>query len=256
MARDIEFHEAANIFPLDDEHLDELAKDIKANGQQVLIQLLDGKILDGRRRWLACRKACVSPKTEVVKTDDPVSYVLSLNLHRRHLSPSQSAMVAGRARKIFDEQALKRKSEGGSHGAKSGHGQHVANLPDAEKGRSRDKAAAAVGVGGRTVDYASKVLKTGTPELVAAVDADKIAVSTAARLASEAPEVQNETLVSARGRPSARTIEHEAPPENGKTGKGVTLANEAINCLKRIPKNDHLRKRGFQIVTDWIRLNK
>jgi hypothetical protein len=252
MAREIEFHEAANIFPLDDEHLDDLAADIKAKGQQVLIQLLDGKILDGRRRWLACRKAGVLPKTEVVKTEDPVSYVLSLNLHRRHLSPSRSAMVAGRARKLFDEQAKERQQVRKGHQA----GSTVANLPQLDKGKSRDKAAAAVGVGGRTVDYASKVLKNGTPELVAAVDSDKIAVSTAARLASEPPEVQNETLASAHGRPSARTIEHEPSIKNGKTGKGVTLANEAINCLKRIPKNDPLRKRGFQIVTDWIRLNK
>jgi hypothetical protein len=36
-------------------------------------------------------------------------------------------------------------------------------------------------------------------------------------------------------------------------GVGVLRANEAIDVLKRIPKNDALRKRGFQIVTDWIK---
>ncbi len=50
MPRDYEFHSAANIFPLDDEHTDELAKDIKAHGLLVKIAILDGKILDGRRR--------------------------------------------------------------------------------------------------------------------------------------------------------------------------------------------------------------
>jgi hypothetical protein len=39
-------------------------------------------------------------------------------------------------------------------------------------------------------------------------------------------------------------------------GKGVALAHDAINSLSRIPKNDRLRKRGFQIVKDWIRHNE
>ncbi len=38
-------------------------------------------------------------------------------------------------------------------------------------------------------------------------------------------------------------------------GKGVFLANEAINSLSRIPTNDALRMRGFQIVMDWIKKN-
>jgi len=54
-------------------------------------------------------------------------------------------------------------------------------------------------------------------------------------------------------------IEPEPEPELEEgvdNGVGVSRAHEAINCLKRIPKNDRLRKRGFQIVTDWIRDNQ
>src|SRR5262245_52912883 len=36
---------------------------------------------------------------------------------------------------------------------------------------------------------------------------------------------------------------------------GVTHANYAINALIRIPKDDALRERGFQIVADWIKSN-
>jgi hypothetical protein len=39
-------------------------------------------------------------------------------------------------------------------------------------------------------------------------------------------------------------------------GVGVALANEAINCLIRIPKNDALRERGFEIVADWVESNR
>jgi hypothetical protein len=45
-------------------------------------------------------------------------------------------------------------------------------------------------------------------------------------------------------------------PEGVSRGSGIVHAHEAIACLKRIPKNDALRKRGFQVVTDWIRHNK
>lgn len=39
-------------------------------------------------------------------------------------------------------------------------------------------------------------------------------------------------------------------------GKGVTLANEAINALSRIPKNDKLRARAWEIVRDWLDANE
>lgn len=42
----------------------------------------------------------------------------------------------------------------------------------------------------------------------------------------------------------------------GGLGQGVDRGNEAIDVLKRIPKKDALRKRGFQIVADWIKHNK
>jgi len=44
-------------------------------------------------------------------------------------------------------------------------------------------------------------------------------------------------------------------PEGTLQGVGVIHAHEAINCLMRMPKRDALKKRGFQIVTDWIKDN-
>lgn len=248
IAATYENHEAANIFPLDDEHMDELAADIKAHGLREPIHIFEDRILDGRRRWMACRIAGVKPTTVEVETDDPVAYVISLNLHRRHLSVSQQSMVAGRARKFYDEAAKERqKSAGGDHSKAL-----MANLPQA-LGTARDLAGKAVGVSGKSVEYSTAVLTKGTPALIAAVDSDKIAVSTAARMTALAPDAQDQFVANARGnRKKTRTIKRVEPdPKPGEIkslGKGIRYANEAINCLQKIPKNDALRKQGFQLV--------
>ena len=249
----MQFHEAANIFPLDDEHTNALADDIRANGLRMPIETLDGKIIDGRRRSIACGMAGVKPTFRKIETDDPVAYVLSLNLHRRHLSASQCGMIAARAREIYEKAAKERQKLSEGRGQKG-----VENLPHLNQGRARDLAGKAVGVSGKTVDYGSRVLRDGTPALIAAVDADKIAISTAARMAAMPDDAQDEFAAKTKGRRGARKnerIEPEEKPEGVSRGVGVMRANEAINCLMRIPKNDGLRKRGFQIVTDWIRHN-
>ncbi|MFH1264485.1 MAG: ParB N-terminal domain-containing protein [Planctomycetota bacterium] len=108
----MEYHEAANIFPLsEDDELDALADDIRQHGLQVPVETLDGKIIDGRRRWLACIIAGVQPDVVEVDPDDPVAYVLSLNVDRRHLNESQRAMVGDAARDYYAEQAKERQKE-------------------------------------------------------------------------------------------------------------------------------------------------
>ena len=78
-----------------------------------------------------------------------------------------------------------------------------------------------------------------------------------AELSREIVKRNNEFYAPVDARPKPlrqnRVVEPEPElPEGVSRGVGVDRANEAINCLKRIPKNDRLRKRGFQIVTDWI----
>jgi N6-adenosine-specific RNA methylase IME4 len=89
------FHEYADIFPmLPLEELDTLAADIAANGLLEPITLYEGKVLDGRNRYVACLNVAVDPRLTQYTGDDPLGFVVSKNLHRRQLTSSQRAVVA------------------------------------------------------------------------------------------------------------------------------------------------------------------
>ena len=73
--------------------LRDLADDIAANGLRDPITLTpDGQLLDGRNRALAALMAGFDPMTMAViyDGDDLVSFVLSRNKHRRHMSQTIS----------------------------------------------------------------------------------------------------------------------------------------------------------------------
>src|SRR5215471_5567565 len=90
-----EYHELAREVPaMPSAELRELAKDIKANGLQVPIVLYEGKILDGRHRYHACVTEGIEPVFVDFEGDDPFDFVLSMNLHRRHLSAAQLKRLA------------------------------------------------------------------------------------------------------------------------------------------------------------------
>jgi hypothetical protein len=98
----------------------------------------------------------VQPTYRAVQVADPVAYVVSLNLKRRHLTPSQRSLCAARAREVYDRQAKERQRLSEGRGKKG-----PANLPDL-KGDARDQVGKAFGVSGRSVDYASEALKAAS----------------------------------------------------------------------------------------------
>jgi hypothetical protein len=55
-----------------------------------------GLIIGGRNRYATCEKIGIEPLTRPYAGPDLVSYVISLNLRRRHLDESQCALVAAK----------------------------------------------------------------------------------------------------------------------------------------------------------------
>jgi ParB-like nuclease family protein len=156
-------HPAAALLPmLPPDQLDQLAADIRANGLREAIVVHEGQVLDGRNRLAACKLAEVEPHYREFDGDDPIAYVLSANVHRRHLTTGQRAMVAvamlpeleARAR---GRQGVRTDLRAGSPGSQNGH-------------RARDEAARLVGASPRSVGDAKR-LATEAPELAAEVRA-------------------------------------------------------------------------------------
>lgn len=179
-------HPYAKLFPMLGE-ADGLAlrEDISANKQRERIIILDGMILDGRNRQqqleaLGLVDGQLPPEGDDLwitryrrfnreQDGDALAFVLSLNLHRRHLTDSQRAMVAA-------DLATMRQGERTDRADSS---EPSANLPKV----SQSDAAEMLHVSTRSVTAATKVREHGAPELVERVTAGEVSVSAAAEVA-------------------------------------------------------------------------
>jgi hypothetical protein len=137
------------------------------------ITLFCGEILDGRNRLRACEARGIEPRFEDYTGNDPLAFVVSANLKRRHLSDTQRTWIAAK----------------------------ISNYPmgrvrDEERGKvvSVKEAAALMNVSPRQLGRAKAVLKYGVPELIAAVDSGEILMRPAADLAVKSAEAQREAL--------------------------------------------------------------
>jgi N6-adenosine-specific RNA methylase IME4 len=168
------FHLLADLFPLiEGDEFAALAEDIRANGLREPVVLFQGQILDGRNRYRACETAGVACRFVEYAGRDPVGFVISMNLRRRHLDDSQRAMVAAKLATL-----------------RQGDNQHTEGLPI---GRSSEL----LNVGERSVARAREVLDHGVPELQQAVERGEVSVAAAADVATESAEAQREIV--ARG---------------------------------------------------------
>lgn len=209
------FHEAADIFPrMTDDEFESFKKDIAENGlQTAIVTIPNGQIIDGRHRWRACMETHTQPRYQVYQ-GNPWTYVISANLHRRHLNTSQRAMVVAR---IADRKpGLRNQSAPRNRGADH-------HLPP-----TQGQAAEMLNIGLSSVTDARRVTKMGTPELRELVDDGLAAVSTAARVSGMSQDIQREFVQRVRNgeKPTdvARVpIEVPAHPANGHKRKPVPV---------------------------------
>lgn len=141
-----ELHPLCVLFPrMVGGEFDALREDIRANGLRAPIVLHDGMILDGGNRYRACIEAGVTPEFTEFTGGNLASFVLSANLHRRHMREGQQAAIVASAQDWATAQ---------SHGGNR-RGDQAATLP-LETIKQR---AAESGASERTQRMADKVAK-------------------------------------------------------------------------------------------------
>lgn len=156
---------------MQDQEFADLKRDIQENGLLEEIWLHpDGRIIDGRNRYMACVDLGIRPEYRTWNDDEGslVLFVLSLNLHRRHLTSGQKAAIALEIEPMLAEEAEERMKAGGGDKKSETYqksGKEIFPYPIENKGQARDQAAAAVGTNGRYVSDLKKVKKQA-PELV------------------------------------------------------------------------------------------
>lgn len=209
-------HEVADIFPMmGDDEFAALKADIRANGQREPIWTYQGKVIDGRNRLKACRELGMEPKLKEWNGEGSmVEFVVSLNLHRRHLSDDQRGICAAEAtERLKEEMRARQKAAGGdkkSPEAKKRREEKslVADSPQAitEKKpapKSREVAAKAFHVAPRKVQD-SVTLRKKAPDLAEKVKQGTITLPQAKREVARAEkraELETKAEAAEKARP-------------------------------------------------------
>ena len=199
------FHPLANIFPLmEGNQLNVLVEDVRTNGLNDEIVLHEGTVLDGRTRLRACIAAGVPYRTVPFKGTDPIAFVISANVHRRHLTNRQRAIAAAK----------------------------LSNLP---VGRLKENApiggispaatAKFFGVSLRSVQRAATLLQCANPDLVEMITNGRLSISAAANQSIHSTTVSSvKPAVSAKRQPARR--EGAQPPQPLKQTVNQSLDGE------------------------------
>lgn len=213
-------HKVASIFPMmSAEEYSNLLEDIKQNGQREPIWTYQGQIIDGRNRYRACEELGITPKTREWNAQGSlVQFVLSLNLHRRHLSSSQKAVVALEVLPMLEEEAR----------ARQGTRTDLGNIPQiiagSQPSEARDIAAQLVGTNRQYVSDA-KAIATKAPELLEQVKEGTLTL----------PEAKRELKAQALEAKRAEELKPEPPISaaskfNPRPGDIWRLGRHTLHC--------------------------
>lgn len=216
----VKIHPAAELFPMmGDSEYAGLLEDIKVNGLNFSVVFRGDELIDGRNRLRAIQDlgwdlSEYSTTVEPSEIADPIQYVLSLNLHRRHLNESQRGMVASRVATLrnTDNQHSMSQKEGSPIG-----------LPSTQQ-----QAADSLNVGLGTVKRARRVIDKAVQEIVDAVEHGDVSVSAAAEV-SELPKAEQRKLAKAGPKAvkdaaaKSRKAKEPKPRKPGQPSGGTTF---------------------------------
>ncbi|MFM8537813.1 MAG: ParB N-terminal domain-containing protein, partial [Planctomycetaceae bacterium] len=161
--------------PLPPAEFASLVADIATHGLLHPIVLHRGEVLDGRNRLLACQRAGVVPRfTEWRGQGSPLEWAISANIRRRHLSPSQRAVLALDLLPLLEHEAKSRQR------LSRGRGRRGATTTASSSGGVRGKAsqiAARLAATNSAYVERAKRLHAEFPDLVEAVRLGRVTLT-------------------------------------------------------------------------------
>ena len=249
-------HEYADLFPMmATADIARLAEDIRENGQANPIVTYEGKILDGRNRYQACLMAEVDPRFTEYEGTTPLVFVVSHNLHRRHLNESQRGMVGARLANL-------------QHG-EMGNGRKVDSAIALSKSPVTQKQAAEMlNIGVDTLKRSKAVLKNGIPELQDMQMSGEVSAKAACEVAKLPEEEQRKAVLggvagvkAAAKKPPLEqhsgSAESTTQEQSSTRQKPLTIAHAmgifyvAKNHMEKIAKNDIERIDALKAMIDY-----
>ena len=248
-----ERHPLSAAFPdMDPEEFQDLLSSIKIHGQREPITLFENKILDGWHRYQACQKLEISPATYEFDGEDPVSYVIDLNLNRRHLSPSQKALAVV------------------SCNSWRGVGKPVIPPRGGINCRQDDISATDMakraGVGTRTIERAKQVVSTGDQETLDKVRKGAISLSQALKAIDNAdpsnapPKPIEPRLPAAVSQDTYQSLKAEYESLKSLYQELFDNAEEMakeLQILESIKENEHVeRMKQMQVEIDSLTISR
>ncbi|HEY0889593.1 MAG TPA: hypothetical protein VGE38_08285 [Nocardioides sp.] len=239
-----EVHPVAALFPfIEGEAFREFVEDIRVNGQREPVVLdAEGRLLDGRNRARACQALGIDVKETRYSGDDVEQWIISHNVHRRHLTTSQKAMIAARLATL---------KHGSNQYAEKVDGSKEPSTPEAKSERSAPsivEAAAQFNIARESVKRARAVIESGDDDLIKAVESGEKTVSAAAReVRSSAPAAADDKRAWVRAEERVKQISDLAE-------RGATSAQIAREIgVSEIQVRRLAREHGVLIIADEVR---
>ena len=189
----MKFHPISDMFPMmSEQEFAGLLADIREHGlREVILVSEDDQIIDGRNRFRACQELKIEPRFRTIQANGSLThFVISMNLHRRHLDASQKAAVALAIERELAKEAKQRQLAAQNN--KSGRAVRE-KIPQLGNGRARDQAAAVVGVNPRYISTL-KATAARAPELEVQVRDGRLSVKEARRLAEISADQRESVL--------------------------------------------------------------
>lgn len=249
----VKVHPAADAFPMmNAEQFAGLKADIEERGQQEAIVYWQGQLIDGRNRLKACRELKIEPtEAELDDDQDPVAYIVSANLHRRHLTTSQRSTVAAK---------LSTMKRGDAKTQRNGDGQNCLSQEEVSK---------LLQVSAMSVKNAKHVLENGSKELFQAVENGEVNLNQATNLIKAVPNKTEQTKIVREGKEAIKAAAKPQPKPKRKANPKpdpepteddgdyvddfaavFAIDDQRISAFKRV--FDLLQPHEVEVVRGWL----